>query len=178
MDLAYPIGKFDWNAPVTPDMRPGLIAQIAAAPKLFREAVEGMSCAQLDTPYRLGGWTARQVIHHLADSHMNSYIRFRLALTEDEPTIKPYLEAKWAELADARSAPVSVSLQLLDALHERWADLLRNMTDADFARSFRHPERGLTRLDTTLAVYVWHSRHHTAHITNLRARMQTQSAGQ
>jgi DinB superfamily len=171
MDLRYPVGKFDWQAPVAPEMRPGLIAELAAAPDVFRQAVAGLNDAQLDTPYRPDGWTVRQVVHHVADSHMNSYIRLRLALTEDEPTIKPYLEAKWAELHDARTAPVAISLQLIDTLHQRWVDLLASMTDSDFARVFRHPERGLMRLDTNLALYAWHSRHHAAHITSLRARM-------
>jgi uncharacterized damage-inducible protein DinB len=170
MDLSYPIGKFDWHITVTPEMRPGLIAEIAAAPRAFRQAVAGLDDAQLDTPYRPGGWTVRQVVHHLADSHMNSYIRCRLALTEDEPTIKPYFEAKWAELHDARTAPVAVSLELLEALHERWANLLQCLTDRDYSRTFRHPERGVMRLDTNLALYAWHCRHHTAHIVNLRAR--------
>jgi uncharacterized damage-inducible protein DinB len=171
MDYRYPVGKFDWQAPVAPESRPALIAEIAAAPGVFRQAVAGLDDSQLDTPYRPEGWTVRQVIHHLADSHINSYIRFRLALTEDEPTIKPYFEDRWAELHDAKTAPIEVSLSLLDALHARWADLLRSLSDADFARKFRHPERGLIRLDTNLALYAWHSRHHTGHIANLRQRM-------
>jgi len=171
MDLSYPIGKFDWQAPVTAEMRPGLIAELAAAPGVFREAVAGLNDSQLDTTYRPEGWTVRQVIHHMADSHMNNYIRYRLALTEDEPTIKPYAEAKWAELHDARTAPVEVSLRLIETLHERWVDLLASLADSDYARVFHHPERGVMRLDTNLALYAWHSRHHAAHITNLRARM-------
>ena len=171
MDLAYPIGRFDFNAPVPAEARPGLIDDIAAAPALVRKAIEGLDDRQLDTPYRPGGWTVRQVAHHLPDSHMNSYVRFRLALTEDEPTIKPYDEAKWAELTDARTMPTASSLALLENLHTRWVELLRAMTEADFRRAFRHPERGLVRLDTNLALYSWHGRHHTAQITGLRQRM-------
>jgi uncharacterized damage-inducible protein DinB len=171
MDLSHPIGRFDWNASVTPDMRPRLIDDIAAAPGLVRQAVADLDDSQLDTPYRPGGWTVRQVVHHLPDSHMNSYIRFRLALTEDEPTIKPYDEAKCAELYDARTLPPAVSLALLENLHIRWVELLRHMTDADFNRTFRHPEIGVLRLDKSLALYAWHGRHHTAHITGLRQRM-------
>jgi hypothetical protein len=151
-------------------MRSEWIAEIASAPAAFREAVRGLDDAQLNTPYRPEGWTVRQVIHHVPDSHMNSYIRFRLALTEDEPAIKPYAEARFAELADARLAPVEVSLQLLENLHFRWVMLLRSMSEADFARTFRHPELGTLRLDSNLALYAWHGRHHAAHITQLRQR--------
>jgi uncharacterized damage-inducible protein DinB len=171
MDLAYPIGKFDFKAPVAPDSRPQLIAEIAAAPARFRAAVRDLDDRQLNTPYRPGGWTVRQVIHHVPDSHMNSYIRFRLALTEDAPTIKGYEEAKWAELHDAKTLPVDVSLGLLDGLHQRWVELLSSLSDKDFARTFRHPKLGLVRLDTNLALYAWHGRHHAAHITGLRDRM-------
>lgn len=171
MDLSYPIGKYDWQAPVNAEMRPQLVVQIAQAPARFREAVRGLDDRQLDTPYRSGGWTVRQVVHHVADSHMNSYIRFRLALTEEIPTIKPYDQEKWAGLPDTRM-PVEASLQLLDGLHARWAALLGTMSDADFGRTFRHPEMDrLLRLDTTLGLYAWHGRHHEAHITNLRERM-------
>ena len=162
MDLSYPIGKFEWPESVTPEMRARLIGEIEAAPARFRAAVQGLTGQQLDTPYRPGGWTVRQVVHHVADSHLNSYIRFRLALTEDQPTIKPYDQSKWAELPDARTAPVEISLQLIDSLHQRWVVLLRSMSDADFARTFLHPERGVMRLDTNLAMYAWHGRHHAA----------------
>lgn len=171
MDLSYPIGRFDFKASVPSEARLGLIEQIAAAPGLLRKAIEGLDEEQLDSPYRPGGWTVRQVIHHLPDSHMNSYVRFRLALTEDEPAIKPYDEAKWAQLHDARTLPPGSSLALLENLHTRWVELLRQMTEADFHRAFRHPEIGLVRLDTNLALYAWHGRHHTAHITGLRQRM-------
>jgi uncharacterized damage-inducible protein DinB len=129
--------------------------------------VEGLSEEQLNTPYRPGGWTVRQVVHHLPDSHMNSYVRFKLALTEDAPTIKPYDEALWANLADSSTTPLETSLALLDALHVRWVRLLKSMTDADFMREFRHPESGLIRLDQNLALYAWHGKHHVAHITSV-----------
>ena len=171
MDLRYPIGKFDWSADVDTALRPQRIAEIAAAGGRFREAVRGLDQEQLDTPYRPEGWTVRQVVHHVPDSHMNCFIRFRLALTEDEPTIKPYDEVKWAELYDSRTAPVEVSLQLLESLHSRWVTMMEGMSGSDFARAFRHPEVGLLRLDTALAGYAWHCRHHAAHITALRQRM-------
>ena len=170
-DLSYPIGRFDWKAPVAAADRPRLIAEIESAPALLRQAIEGLDDRQLDTPYRPGGWTVRQVVHHLPDSHMNSYVRFRLALTEDEPTIKPYDEVRWANLHDASTLPPATSLQLLENLHARWVVLLRSMTDADVHRAFRHPALGLVRLDTNLALYAWHGRHHTAHIAALRQRM-------
>jgi len=171
MDLSYPVGRFDFSQPVAPEARPLLISEIEAAPARLREAVRGLSDEQLDTPYRPGGWTSRQVVHHVADSHMHSYMRFRLALTEHEPAVKGYDQAKWAELPDARTAPVEMSLTLLDTLHARWVALLRSLTAADFERRFRHSELGPVRLDTNLALYAWHGRHHTAHITGLRERM-------
>lgn len=170
MDLRYPIGKFDFAAPVDPATRPLLIDQIAAAPAALRDAVQGLDDAQLDTPYRPEGWTVRQTVHHVADSHMNSYLRFRLALTEENPTVKPYDEAMWAELVDSRTEPVEVSLQLLESLHQRWVVLLRSLTEQDFARTFVHPAVGTIPLGTNLALYAWHGRHHTAHITSLRQR--------
>jgi hypothetical protein len=170
MDLSYPIGRFDFKQVVTPDQYPGLIEEIATAPALLRDAVRGLDETQLDTPYRPGGWTVRQTVHHIADSHMNSFMRWRLALTEPEPTIRPYDQAAWGELADSRTAPVELSLHLIENLHGRWALLLKTLSDADLARTFRHPELGLVRLDTNLALYAWHGRHHTAHITGLRER--------
>jgi uncharacterized damage-inducible protein DinB len=170
MDLCYPIGKFDFKQTVASGKYPALIAEIAAAPMLYRDAVRGLDEAQLETPYRPGGWTVRQTVHHVADSHMNSYIRMRLALTENEPVIRRYDQEAWAELPDARTAPVELSLQLIDGLHARWVRLLETLSDADFARAFRHPELGLVRLDTNLALYAWHGRHHAAHITALRQR--------
>jgi uncharacterized damage-inducible protein DinB len=146
-----------------------MIESIAAAPENFRAAVTGLNGAQLDTPYRDGGWTVRQVIHHVADSHMNSYVRFRLALTENEPTIKAYDEKLWAELPDARTAPVEISLAMIEALHRRWVLLLKSFGPSDFARTVRHPQHGTMTLDDAVALYEWHGRHHTAHITALRA---------
>lgn len=170
-DLRYPIGKFTPDGAVTGELRRNWIAQIEAAPAQLRAAVSGLSPQQLDTPYRPGGWTVRQVVHHLADSHLNSYVRFKLALTESEPTIKPYDEAQWAELSDDRRAPVEISLDLLEALHRRWVLLLESFTPADFTKTFVHPELGVQTLESTVGIYAWHGRHHTAQITGLRRRM-------
>ncbi len=170
-DPRYPVGKFESRTELTPDERRAMIDQIAAAPVRLREAVRGLSEEQLDTPYREGGWTVRQVIHHVPDSHLNAYIRTKLALSEETPTIKPYDEAVWAELEDSRSTPPEVSLTLLESLHARWVGLLRSLKDEDFTRSFRHPEHaGLQNLDWLVAMYAWHSRHHVGHITSLRER--------
>ena len=171
MDLQYPIGRFAWSGPNSESDRKRYIEEIERAPERLRAAVAGLSDAQVDTPYRPGGWTVRQVVHHVPDSHLNSYVRFRLALTEKEPTIKPYDESQWAELADARTAPIEMSLALLESLHARWALLLRSLTPQDFARGFRHPELGTVSLDRNLALYAWHGRHHVAHVTSLRERM-------
>ncbi len=171
MDLQYPIGPFAWPADVSADQRRRYIDEIEQAPAHLRTAVTGLTGEQLDTPYRPGGWTVRQVVHHVPDSHLNSYLRFKLALTEDEPTIKPYDQSRWAELADVRMAPVETSLVLLESLHHRWVSLLRSLSEADFARTFRHPEIGIVRLDRNLALYAWHGRHHVAHITSLGKRM-------
>jgi uncharacterized damage-inducible protein DinB len=170
-DLRYPIGRFKFPDSVTAEEREELITAIEAAPDGLRRAVSDLDDVQLSTPYRPGGWTVRQLVHHVPDSHMNAYVRFRLALTEDQPTIKPYAEDRWAQLADATAAPVADSLDLLDALHRRWTALLRSMSDVDFARTFRHPDLGLVRLDRNLALYAWHGRHHIAHATALRERM-------
>ncbi len=169
-DLRYPIGKFNYDGPLTEENRQRLLGDIAQAPANLRSAVKGLSEAQLDTPYRPGGWTVRQVVHHVPDSHMNAFIRFKLALTEDEPTIKPYAEDRWAELADTKATPIEVSLTLLDSLHNRWVRLLRSLSPEDWKRTFRHPELGVMTLDKTLATYAWHGRHHAAHITSLRER--------
>ena len=171
MDLQYPIGKFQWGGAITDEQREGLITQIEQAPGQLRQALAGLTQEQVDTPYRPGGWTVRQVVHHLPDSHMNTYIRFRLALTEDEPTIKPYDQERWAVLKDARTAPTELSLSLLDSLHQRWVLLLRSLRPQDFARTFRHPELGVVTLDKYLSLVAWHGRHHIAHITSLRDRM-------
>jgi hypothetical protein len=170
-DLRYPIGKFQFPAEVSDNDRELFIEQIAETPANLRASIEGLSEAQLETPYRPDGWTVRQVIHHVPDSHLNSYIRFRLALTEEEPLIKAYHEDRWAELKDARSAPVEISLALLDALHVRWTELLRALSKEELSRTFRHPELGPIRLEQNLALYAWHGRHHVAHITGLRHRM-------
>ena len=170
MDLRYPIGPFKLEgAPTDDDLRRS-IDEIAEAPAKLRAAVEGLSAQQLDTPYRPDGWTVRQVVHHVPDSHLNSYCRFKLALTEDEPTIKPYREERWAELADSR-APIEVSLALLESLHQRWVSLLKSLEPADFSRTFRHPEIGVITLAKNVSLYAWHGRHHTAHVTSLRERM-------
>jgi uncharacterized damage-inducible protein DinB len=153
---------------VTAAKRAEAIREIAAVPQQVRAAVAGLNDAQLDTPYREGGWTVRQVVHHIPDSHMNAYVRWRLALTENQPTIKPYEESAWAKLEDAASAPVEVSLKLLEPLHERWVRLLQSVKENEFARTFRHPEHGVRTLDWMLFLYAWHGKHHTAHITELR----------
>jgi len=171
-DLRFPIGPFTFAGDtLRSEQRQLFLAQIAETPARLREAARGLTAEQLDTPYRPGGWTVRQVVHHMPDSHLNSYVRCKLALTEDAPTIKPYDEARWAELPDSQTTPIEVSLALLDSLHERWMKLLYSLVPTDFARTFQHPERGLVTLDNTLALYAWHGRHHVAHITSLRERM-------
>jgi len=171
-DPRYPIGKFSFSGPGDETQRSKFIADIEQAPAALRAAVNGLSPQQLETPYRDGGWTVRQVVHHVPESHMNAYIRFKLALTEDEPTIKPYMEDRWAKLPDVPLTPLEVSLSLLDSLHDRWVRLLRTLKTEDWQRKFRHPELGETvSLERNLALYAWHGRHHVAHITELRKRM-------
>jgi hypothetical protein len=175
MDLQYPIGNFTWNRTgqgllASEAERRQWLADIGEMPSRLRAAVDGLTEAQLDTPYRPGGWTVRQVAHHLADSHLNGYVRFRLALTENEPTIKPYDQALWANLSDARTAPVELSLTLVDTLHQRLVMLLRSMNPEDFARGIKHPELGNVTLEKYLAMYAWHGKHHVAHITGLCER--------
>jgi DinB family protein len=169
-DPRYPIGKPEREAQLSEEKRRKLIDQIEEAPALLRAAVEGLTPEQLDTPYREGGWTVRQLAHHVPDSHLNAYIRFKLALTEDAPAIKTYEEALWAELEDSRSVPVEVSLALLENLHRRWVALLRSLSAADFERPLRHPDWGLINLNQLLGIYSWHGRHHAAHVTALRER--------
>jgi uncharacterized damage-inducible protein DinB len=169
-DPRYPIGKFSFDGTLTADQKKQYLNDIEQTPAALRNAVKGLSDQQIDTPYREGGWTVRQVTHHVPDSHMNAYIRFKLALTEEEPTIRPYMEDRWAELPDSK-IPIEVSLALLDSLHHRWSILLRSMSDADWKRNFRHPEMGVMSLEKTLALYSWHGRHHTAHVTKLREKM-------
>jgi len=175
MDLQYPVGKFTWNRSgegllASEAERREWLSDIEETPAQLRAAVSGLTEAQLDTPYRPGGWTVRQVVHHLADSHLNAYVRFRLALTEDKPTIKPYDQALWAQLGDARTASAELSLTLVDALHQRWVILLRSLEPEDFSRALKHPELGQVTLEKYLAMYAWHGKHHVAHITGLRQR--------
>lgn len=170
-DLRYPIGKFQLDhEPLSAEERRTLIDRLASAPDTLEELVGSLSDEQLDIPYRSGGWTVRQVVHHLADSHLNAYVRFRLTLTEDDPLIKTYEQDRWAELADARFAPVDPSLQLLRGLHTRWVALLRQLSPEQFMRCCRHPELGAVSLDRLLALYAWHGRHHTAQIRALAER--------
>lgn len=169
-DLRYPVGRLTYDNDVTEEKRRTWIRQIADTPGALRAAVAGLDDAQLDTPYRPGGWTVRQVLHHVPDSHMNAYIRFKLALTEENPTIRPYDEAAWAAVADTARTDPLVSLALLDALHQRWVILLDSMKPEDFARPLLHPENGPMTMDRLLQMYAWHGRHHVAHITELRRR--------
>jgi hypothetical protein len=170
-DLRYPVGRFSPPAASMPSLRAEQIETLRQLPERLRSVVSGLNDAQLDTPYRDGGWTVRQVVHHFADSHANSYIRFKLALTEVGPTIKPYDEKAWARLPDSRM-PIALSLDLVSGIHARLVALLQSMSEADFQRGFNHPERGRMTLATNLALYSWHSRHHVAHIANLRAHMR------
>jgi hypothetical protein len=170
-DPRYPIGKFSFEGPLSEEQKNKFLDDIEQTPARLKAAVAGLSDAQLDTPYRDGGWTVRQVVHHVPDSHMNSYVRFKLALTEPEPTIRTYMENLWAELPEAKSAPIELSLGLLESLHERWMLMLQAFAPADWKRTFRHPEIGLVSLEKNLALYAWHGRHHVAHITELRKKM-------
>jgi hypothetical protein len=170
VDLRYPIGPFKRPGTVSPEKLTGCISDLERLPDELQSALAGLQTYQLDTSYRPGGWTVRQVVHHLADSHINCYQRFRLALTEEAPLIKVYDEKAWAELSDAKSGPVDVSLLLLRALHARWTALLHELTPAHWARTFVHPEHGAMRLDQAAGMYAWHSRHHLAHIRGLRER--------
>jgi uncharacterized damage-inducible protein DinB len=168
VDPRYPIGKFAMPQQITPEVRGEAIEEIASLPEKLRAAVARLDNAQLDTPYRDGGWTVRQLVHHVADSHLNAYVRLRLALTETEPTIKGYEESQWAKLEDAAHAPIEVSLRLLQPLHERWVRLLHAVQPEEYARTLRHSEAGLKNVDWLLFLYAWHGRHHTAHVTELR----------
>jgi len=169
-ELQYPIGKFNYAGPLTAAQRAQCIDDIAATPKNLRAAAAGLSPEQIETPYRDGGWSIRQVLHHVPESHMNAFLRFKWALTEDQPNIKAYKEAEWAKTPDVAKTPVETSLTLLDALHERWVNLLRSMSPADFDRKLNHPENGPMTLDKMLALYSWHGKHHAAHITGLKQR--------
>jgi hypothetical protein len=169
IDPKYPVGKFAVPATITPDDRTNAIATLAELPEQLRNAVEGLNAAQLNTPYRDGGWTVRQLVPHIADSHMNAFIRIRLALTEDWPVIKPYDENAWATLHDA-AAPVEWSLELVESLHARWVMLLQSLKDPQWKRGYKHPENGPVSVEMATLMYAWHSRHHVAHITHLRAK--------
>lgn len=169
-DLRYPIGKHLRQASYPPADLEGMIRTLEQFPAQFRAAFAGLSAAQLETPYREGGWTLRELAHHVPDSHMHAYLRFKLGLTEDNPTIKPYDEALTADLPDYR-LPIEVSLALLEGIHSRWTVILRSLQPGDWARTYRHPENGLTRLDQGLALYDWHSRHHLGHAVGVRVRM-------
>jgi hypothetical protein len=168
-DPKYPVGRFAAPATISVDERNNAIATLAELPEQLRNAVDGLSFAQLGTPYREGGWTVRQVVHHIVDSHMNAVIRVKLALTEDWPTVKPYDEAAWAKLHDV-AAPVEWSLELIESLHARWVMLLQSLNEEQWKRGFNHPESGPATVEKTALVYAWHSLHHVAHITHLRAR--------
>jgi len=170
-DPRFPIGKFTYDGPPTEEQRRELISQIEQAPAALRHAVQGLSPQQMKTPYRDGGWTVLQVVHHVPESHMNAYIRFKLALTESEPTVKPYDEKLWAETPEMQSTPPEASLALLENLHLRWVKLLCALQPEQWKRMFRHPELGEVPLEKNLALYAWHGRHHVAHITELRKRM-------
>ena len=170
-DAKYPIGKPEREAAANTQVREGQLSTLAGLPDAMRAAVDGLSDEQLDTPYREGGWTVRQVVHHVADSHGQMVGRVKMALTEDNPTIKPYDEKGWAQLADSRTLPVEPSLAILDGLHLRLLLVLRGLSEAQWGRAYLHPERGPMTLAQTLALYDWHSRHHVAHVTQLRKRM-------
>ena len=170
-NLSFPIGKFTYSGPTSDGQKRVFIDEIAQTPARLKTAVAGLSNTQLDTPYRPAGWTVRQVVHHVPDSHLNAYVRFKLALTEDNPTIKPYAEDRWADLSDTQSTPIEVSLTLLESLHDRWVRLLRSLTPEQWKRTFRHPELGEMTLEKTVAMYAWHGKHHVAHITELQKRM-------
>ena len=170
-DLQYPVGRLERKPVLTDPERPQLIDQIAEAPADLRRAVAGLSKEQIDTPYRPGGWTLRQVVHHLPDSHMNAYVRVKLALTETHPAIKSYNEKLWAELYDVHTSPIEASITLLESLHQRWVILFRSMKSRDFQRTMLHSDHGTITVDFILQLYAWHGRHHVAHITSLRDRM-------
>ncbi|HEY0161455.1 MAG TPA: bacillithiol transferase BstA [Edaphobacter sp.] len=168
-DPRYPIGKFERPETITADERLNAIATLAELPEELRNAVDGFGSGQLNTPYREGGWTVRQLVHHIADSHLNAFVRIKLALTEDWPTVKPYDEKAWATLHDS-AAPVEWSLELIESLHARWVMLLQSLTEEQWKRGYRHPEDGDCSVEVAALIYAWHSRHHTAHITHLRSR--------
>jgi uncharacterized damage-inducible protein DinB len=169
VEANYPIGHFQYDGQITANIIDKWIQDIEELPVLFQNAVKDLNDDQLDTPYRMGGWTVRQVVHHVADSHLNAYGRFKLALTEDKPIIKPYDQERWAELPDS-ALPVTISLSLIDALHKRWVTLLRALNVSDFEKTFIHPESGEVSVGRNIGIYAWHGQHHLAHITSLRSR--------
>jgi len=169
-DLRFPIGRFTYPDKVSTAERDDFLNRLESTPARLRAVVAGMSAGQLDTPYREGGWTVRQVVHHVPDSHMNSYVRFKLALTEDEPVVKPYDEAAWALLGDTANTPIETSLTLLESLHGRWVTLLRGLTEEQWKRKMRHPVNGALRLDQVIALYAWHGDHHIAHVQSVANR--------
>lgn len=171
-DPRYPIGKLVRKSVLEPQVRAQAIATIAALPFQLADAVRGLDQQQLDTPYRDGGWSVRQVVHHLADSHVNAYVRTKLLLTESNPTVKVWDEEKWGELADAKEAAIGGSLLLVTAVHERWVHCLRSRAAADFAKTLQHPDNGPMTLDDLVSIYEWHGRHHVAHVTALRSKME------
>jgi hypothetical protein len=175
MDLQFPVGRFEFSGGLSAEQRDELIRTIAETPRRMWEAVRGMTDEQLDTPYRPGGWTARQVVHHLPESHMNGYIRWKLALTEDEPTIKPYKESAWAERG-GDSRDIEASMMILEGVHRRWTELLNTLSEKDFARAYLHPEMGRMTLDKSLANYAWHGRHHVAHVLLVKGE-KSESSG-
>lgn len=170
-ELQYPIGKFEFKEDLSPESRKSFIKELELLPGKLKKTVNGLNDEQLDTPYRYDGWTVRQVIHHIPDSHLNAYVRIKLALTENEPAIKTYEEKEWAKLKDYYQTPIEVSLALLDTLHKRWVILLNSLQENDFRRKFKHPDWGLVSIDYLVAQYAWHGNHHTAHIASLRERM-------
>ncbi|HYG37914.1 MAG TPA: putative metal-dependent hydrolase [Cytophagales bacterium] len=171
-ELKYPIGKFQYQGPYSEEQKRRFIKEIAETPAILKEAIKNFSEAQLETPYRQGGWTVRQVVNHMADSHMNAFIRFKLALTEENPTIKPYEQDQWANLADSLNSPIELSLNLLDTLHQKWVILLNSLSSDDFKRTYMHPESGSSNLEKVLGMYAWHSKHHLAHVTGVRDRLR------
>ena len=168
-DLSYPIGKFNSDFEATTELRQKFINEVAELPEKLRKTVENLDDEQLDTPYRPEGWTVRQTVHHIADSHLNALCRFKLALTEDFPTIRPYFEDRWAKLEDSL-LPIEPSMKIIEGVHSRWAALLNSMSEGDFQKRLNHPESGEWNLEKFLALYAWHGRHHTAHITSLQQR--------
>jgi hypothetical protein len=170
-DLRYPIGRYEKPHPITDELRKAWIQEIRELPERLKDAVEGLTDEQLDTPYRPDGWTVRQLVHHLADTHMNNYIRIKLALTVENPQTILYDIEKWGEFDDAKTAPIQLSLAILEGLHRRWTMLLSNLTPEEFVKTFVHPRLGVQKIEEAIGIYAWHGKHHVAHITSLCKRM-------